>query len=415
MKKSVPRGTGSCIANCASMLAPIATQTPMLDPVHPSPRKEIVGIDIIRFLCAFSVMLAHYLSPLSGQYPWAQYGGAGVDIFFIISGFIIPQSSEGRSPFAFVQSRVVRLVPGAWICATLTLFAVLLLGVFSGAEWGKYFRSIFFIPAIPGHVNNLGDIWIDGVYWTLFVEIAFYSLIMLLLLGNAFRYIGLLASALGIISLVYWTALLGAHFFFPTAAFSQTLLDTGFKRYFDLTLVHHGAWFGLGINLWLLTKTRLARRLPSMLICLAGGLLQETHHALFALYANPVPGLVYDLVGIGLILLAVFSPLGAGYSERTRKACRWLGLATYPLYLIHDRAGTLLIATLAGAAILSREGATFLVMLIAILVAFIIARFFEPGFQGVFRRAFEKIKHRLQRYPRHTFVLEKTSPHVVDA
>ncbi len=378
-------------------------------------RKEIVGIDLIRFLCAFSVMLAHYLSPLPAQNAWAHYGGAGVDIFFIISGFIIPQSSEGRSPFAFLQSRVVRLVPGAWICATFTLLAVLALGDFTSAEWGKYLRSLFFVPASPGQFKSLDEIWIDGVYWTLFVEIAFYTIIMLLLLGNAFRYIAALATLLGAISLAYWSVLLGAYFLFPDAPFTQSLLDTGFKRYFDLTLVHHGAWFGLGINIWLLTKTRWTRRLPSLLLCLAGGLLQETHHALFALFAHPFPGLLYDLVGIGLILLAVFSTWGEGYSERTRRACRWLGLATYPLYLIHYRAGTLLIDALSGTAVLSREAATGLLIVLTILLALAIARFLEPGLQQRFRSVFDKIKLRLQHYPQYHFVLEKTAPRMADA
>lgn len=372
-------------------------------------RREIVGIDIIRFLCAFSVVLAHFLPSLSVNYAWAKYGGAGVDIFFVISGFIIPQSSEGRSPFAFIQSRIVRLVPGLWICATITLAFVLLAGEPLLAVWGKYLRSLLFVPVMPGTVANLGEIWIDGVYWTLFVEIAFYCLILLLLLANAFRYISVLATALGTITLVYWGTLFVSYLLFPTTHFSQVILDTGFKRYLDLSLVHHGAWFGLGINIWLLTKIKLARRLPSIAICLAGGMLQEAHHDIFALGdGHVIWGEIYVLVGIGLILLAVFSRVGTGYSERVRRMCRWLGLTTYPLYLVHDQVGHIAIAALTATILPSREAATLLVIPASIVLAFLIARFIEPRLQGYFRSPFDKIKILLQRRHSHHFLLEKT-------
>lgn len=372
-------------------------------------RREIIGIDIIRFLCAFSVVLAHFLPPLSQDYAWAKYGGAGVSIFFVISGFIIPQSSEGRSPFAFIQSRIVRLVPGAWICATITLAFLLLADSSLLSVWGKYIRSILFIPVMPGNASNLGAIWIDGVYWTLFVEIAFYSLILLLLLFNAFRYISVVATTLGTISLVYWAALLGSHVLFPTEHLTQLLFDTGFKRYLDLSLVHHGAWFGLGINIWLLTRTKLRKRILSILVCLAGGMLQETHHAMFSLIdASVAPGLLYDVVGLGLIWLAVFSPLAQGYSDKARRLCRWLGLTTYPLYLVHDRAGHIAVTALAGSLIPSREAATWLVIGASILLAFMIARFLEPHLQKFFRNLFDAIKPALQSRNEQHFLFKKT-------
>lgn len=376
-------------------------------------RREIIGIDIIRFLCAFSVVLAHFLPPLSENYAWAKYGGAGVDIFFVISGFIIPQSSEGRTPFAFIQSRVVRLVPGVWICATITLVFLLLAGESLLSVWGKYIRSMSFVPIMPGDVANLGAIWIDGVYWTLFVEIAFYGLILLLLLFNAFRYISVVATALGTISLVYWVALFGSRLLFPDEHFTQVLFDTGFKRYLDLSLVHHGAWFGLGINIWLLTKTRLRKRLLSILVCLAGGMLQEAHHAMFSLIdASVVPALLYDVVGVSLILLAIFSPLAQGYSENVRRICRWVGLTTYPLYLVHDRAGHIALAALAGSLLPSREAATWVIIPAAILLAFVIARFLEPPLQKSFKGVFEAIKPVLQSHNEQHVLLKKTGAFV---
>src|ERR1700749_160316 len=82
-------------------------------------RREGVEIDLLRFVCALLVVFTHFLLPLGGYEGWASGGTAGVEVFFIISGFIIPYTAEYRTPFAFVRSRVVRLIPGVWICATL--------------------------------------------------------------------------------------------------------------------------------------------------------------------------------------------------------------------------------------------------------------------------------------------------------
>jgi peptidoglycan/LPS O-acetylase OafA/YrhL len=53
--------------------------------------------------------------------PRFHFGWVGVEIFFVISGFVIAFTAEGASSRAFLRSRVLRLVPGPWICATIAL------------------------------------------------------------------------------------------------------------------------------------------------------------------------------------------------------------------------------------------------------------------------------------------------------
>jgi peptidoglycan/LPS O-acetylase OafA/YrhL len=53
------------------------------------------------------------------SYTW--FCWVGVEIFFVIFGFVIVHASESASPAKFLKSRALQLFPAALICATLTL------------------------------------------------------------------------------------------------------------------------------------------------------------------------------------------------------------------------------------------------------------------------------------------------------
>jgi peptidoglycan/LPS O-acetylase OafA/YrhL len=146
-------------------------------------------IDLLRFFSAISVVFFHYafrgyaadeLSimpyPLA---PYAQYGYFGVYLFFMISGFVILMTASNGSLKQFIVSRVVRLYPAFWLCCTLTFIAIVLIGQPKYSATLTQFlinmtmlSGFFYIPPI------------DGVYWSLFVEIQFYALVSLVLLAG---------------------------------------------------------------------------------------------------------------------------------------------------------------------------------------------------------------------------------------
>src|SRR5690606_37147509 len=104
-----------------------------------------------------------------------RYGYAGVHLFFVISGFVILMSMWGRSVPQFVASRISRLYPAFWAAVLLT--ATL-----------RWLWPTFASPRAPDVVANLtmvheplGFPSIDGVYWTLWVEMQFYLLMLGLL------------------------------------------------------------------------------------------------------------------------------------------------------------------------------------------------------------------------------------------
>jgi exopolysaccharide production protein ExoZ len=160
-------------------------------------REYYYGLDIARFIAATSVAWFHlgflsWAAPTSttaevfgggarfeSLAPYSWFGWVGVEVFFVISGFVIANSASGASPTQFLRGRALRLYPAAWICATCTLLVLLAVrgGHFTGAG-RSYLNSMILWP--PG--------WcIDGVYWTLGIEVMFYGLIFLVLVFRQFH------------------------------------------------------------------------------------------------------------------------------------------------------------------------------------------------------------------------------------
>ena len=127
---------------------------------------------------------ALYIIPgVAEQFNVPNFGGTGVDLFFVISGFImvVTTAEKDVTPVGFFCRRIVRVVPLYWL-ATLAMIAV--------AAWGQSFKdlgyppaaiakSLLFIPytAIGGHPGNVWPILGQG--WTLNYEMFFYALFAL--------------------------------------------------------------------------------------------------------------------------------------------------------------------------------------------------------------------------------------------
>jgi exopolysaccharide production protein ExoZ len=100
-------------------------------------------------------------------------GAAGVDIFFVVSGFIMGYRGVQERPKEFLINRLIRIVPLYWLF-TLVMCAASLVGVFSRFTFDaeSLFKSLFFIP----YFDATGNIWpLMVVGWTLNVEIFFYA------------------------------------------------------------------------------------------------------------------------------------------------------------------------------------------------------------------------------------------------
>src|SRR5690348_11363931 len=106
---------------------------------NPSPSKvdRLYEIDALRIIAAVAVVVYHYtfadfaggltMTAFPQISPVTRYGYLGVDLFFVISGFVCLLTALNRKPHQFVISRIVRLYPAYWVAVTLTTVAVVLL------------------------------------------------------------------------------------------------------------------------------------------------------------------------------------------------------------------------------------------------------------------------------------------------
>lgn len=160
----------------------------------PTISARVEYIDYLRLLAALAVMGFHYLyngiqngkiSSISHEpiAQIAQYGYLGVNLFFMISGYVITASVRGKSARRFAVGRALRLYPAFWVALAITTgFALILGGERMGVTTEQVLVNMTMIPTV------LGQPFVDGVYWTLLYELQFYVLVFaLVLFGQGHR------------------------------------------------------------------------------------------------------------------------------------------------------------------------------------------------------------------------------------
>lgn len=155
-----------------------------------STTQQFAGVQILRFAAAMLVVVMHITQAISihitgtgpGHY-WAD-GSAGVDIFFVISGFVMAMSTSSlpadgpsrvSAAWVFMRRRLLRIVPLYWFYTLLKvalLLAMPALAARSSVEPGHLAASLLFIPAMSpwGLVQPTLP-----VGWTLNFEMLFYA------------------------------------------------------------------------------------------------------------------------------------------------------------------------------------------------------------------------------------------------
>lgn len=280
-----------------------------------SPSRVILPIQYLRGVAALMVVWHHAAGQVPGMsslVPWA-FGTSGVDLFFVISGFImvVTTSGTGMGPGEFWRRRIVRIVPLYWLL-TLLMVAVALVapGLFKTLKVAPatLVQSLLFIPhfsqSFPGIVWPL---LVPG--WTLNFEMFFYAVFGLaLLLPERIRLLPLVTF------FVILTAIGLAFGPFASAA-AQT--------YTHPMLLEFAA--GASIAAWWLSGRWRLPPATSWLLIGAGAVL-------LVLRDQEPFGMSMQIMGAVLVLIGALDARFAAWRSRLLLA---LGDASYSIYLTH--------------------------------------------------------------------------------
>jgi peptidoglycan/LPS O-acetylase OafA/YrhL len=291
-------------------------------------KERFYEIDLLRFLAALSVVLFHYtfrgyaaddMSPLEFPYlgHFFKYGSLGVDLFFIISGFVILLTAYNRDAISFTISRMIRIYPAYWFSVTLTAAVIFLFGngIFD-IELTQYLANLTM-------VHGYFDVrHVDGVYWSLLIELKFYFLIFVLIIFKQIKHIT--------IYLYPWLFISFIHHFYPLSGAAAFFLIPDWAAYFIA-----GAAFylirlqGHSVNKYVLI---VASYILACLNAVDGVPNANTHfNAEFS---------ATTIVFIISCFYLIFLLISAKKTHWINKPhFTFIGALTYPLYLIHQNIG----------------------------------------------------------------------------
>lgn len=287
-------------------------------------------LDLLRFVAAAVVMLHHYTGVPAPEWPggnarrifpeiapFTRYGFLGVELFFLISGFVILMSAWGRRPGDFIASRVARLFPAYWVGVLLSLGAYLAFGSWVPFGPGTDGPLMRFLPNLTMLQEGVGSQRMEVIYWTLYVELHFYVLITLFTCwGITYaRCVGMMTGWL---------------------VFSVFALEANASFLKVVLLWRYVPFFVAGMGFYLIYKY--GSNLLVWLLIAAGWALGCYYDVKYNFPDFTAPHASLYVIPAGVT--AVFAIMALVATHRL-SWLRWrgltvLGLLTYPLYLVHQ-------------------------------------------------------------------------------
>ena len=274
-------------------------------------RSRLTELDAMRGIGALCVLVFHYstrfheLFPQAAHVPFSFPGGNyRVLLFFTISGFAIFFTLDRIGSVAdFVVNRIARLYPAYLVAMLLTLSIEYL---------GRVTQLLIGPTAILANITMLQGFAflpeVDGAYWTLTVEIAFYFCMI-----SLWKWVGVkrLEPALAA-----WLALRGLYFFWPDMPERAVMLFVlRYLPFFVIGMLHYRIWAG---------QRSWRRQAPYLAMALASVAMMDS----------------WDVTIAAMILLAAFAALISGRLRfLALRPLVWMGGISYSFYLIHQHVG----------------------------------------------------------------------------
>ncbi|MBL4586626.1 MAG: acyltransferase [Flavobacteriales bacterium] len=284
-----------------------------------SQSRRFEELDALRGMAALMVVLFH----LTQERPQAELGFklgiTGVDLFFIISGFVIFMSvSKVKSSLDFAVIRISRLYPTYWASVTFTFLLIIVLNMCGytdshSIDVVKYLANMTMFQ-FYFDVGNL-----DGPYWTMITEMLFYIGILLLI---RFKFLHSISSigvvlTVGVSSVVY--------FGFQTPAVTEIIEIIPLLQFFPL--------FFAGIVFYQIhqQKEGIIKKYAVILVCFVAQVLLYDHGRA-QYFLTEMEYAIMLAIYFALFILFINGRLRFIVSKVTL----FLGNISFALYLIHN-------------------------------------------------------------------------------
>ncbi|WP_246693004.1 acyltransferase [Methylobacterium sp. WL64] len=348
------------------------------------------SLDAIRIFAASIVLLNHFASYSSksilltmnedGAYPFLKHfygiGAVGVEIFFVISGFVIASSASRGSGLSvaltFAYHRGRRIFPILWISSVVSLLAMCSIEDNWVPLLKAFIRSNVLFPLGP---------YIDGVVWSLIVEGFFYFVVALTILSSNPNRLIKLSIFIAILSIIYNSFLIS----YATKLYythDEAILSALHKFPFKLFLLRYGVFFSLGIIIF---HSRRRLNFPTILlafICFVSCIAEIISSSELGYRGTIVT------VSIWATCVAVIT-YSAAYNSKNKpvlslsalKLLKFLGNLSYPLYLNHYTLGIVLTYRLK---FINSPPLKFLICLLSVLAVSVAVLYLEK----IIRRSF---------------------------
>jgi len=314
-------------------------------------QQRVEVLDGLRVVAILMVMIYHFYCRFSGtHYSYSfqrpeifNYGYLGVELFFIISGFVITLTlAKCKNFLFFIKKRFIRLIPGMIVCSILTFLYINAFDSYnlfgsSKSIFNLFVSNTFLSPDLINAISGSNFKYIDGAYWSLWVEIQFYILAGILFFYSPAKFLRNF-TILAFVAILSLTAISSNSIAVPL---SKVLGESGFisVRNFAhiFSFCEYSLWFLLGI---LVHKLYFGIKEVKYLLQFLGVFLFQ-----MILLKNPY-AIIFAVFVLSIFLIFIYRQHWLDFLANN--LFRKLGVASYSVYLIHQYIGVLTINKLSG-------------------------------------------------------------------
>jgi peptidoglycan/LPS O-acetylase OafA/YrhL len=328
--------------------------------------QRLPALDVTRGIAALAVVLFHYTcmneaarTDMPTIMQFTTYGYFGVHLFFLISGFVIFMTLERTAgALDFFLARASRLYPAFLLSIVLTLACLYVLPGMMEFSVRDVLLNLTMFPDI------LGAKKVNPAYWTLSIEIVFYAIVFLAIL---------LRGKSGILPVVFgWFALSALN----------TVVGLGIVE--KLLILKWSPLFAGGAALYLATRSTHWKRAVYLALFVMT-MPVAYHYAIEALVEQNAKFSFWktDDAVVALVLAAIYALMA--FIAFRPNAMGWLppkfvelcGGGSYIIYLIHERAGSLMVTLLYPS--LEAMAVVFVIAIMSSAAALIYVYFDKPA------------------------------------